>query len=412
MSAALPTIPGYDVQAEIGRGGMGVVYRVSRHTTGEVLALKMILCGRDATFQELARFRIEAEALACLDHPNIIHIRDVGVFAGCPFFALEFAERGSLGHYLRARRPDPRWSAELVRTLALAMQHAHGRGMLHRDLKPANVLLMADEMPKITDFGLVKFAAPLRAVSDACCTFNVSILDQELLRFAREFREQYAPLSGDSLSGLAEFIEASWKQCAERTGLLSDRTQSAAIAEFVEAIRRPPPVPVHSHPPNLDELTRDGSVMGSPQYMAPEQAAGELNRIGRHTDVYGLGAILYELFTGRPPFAATGWTELLNQVLATAPAPPRQFVPALDPRLEAICLRCLEKDIRQRYPTAAALAADLQRFLGDAPSAAEPSSASQTTQQRAHEPTRLEAPAVPSQPASTRSWWPFRRPAK
>jgi serine/threonine protein kinase len=410
MSAPLPHIPGYDVEAEIGRGGMGIVYRVRRQTTGQVLALKMILCGRDATFEELARFRIEAEALACLNHPNIIHIRDVGVFAGCPFFALEFAPNGSLARRLREQQPQPRWSAALVRTLALAMQHAHGRGMLHRDLKPANVLLMADDTPKITDFGLVKFAAPLRAVSDACCTLSVSVLDQELLRFAHEFRGQYAPLSVDPLSGLDEFIEATWKQCAERTGLLGDRTESA-IVEFVQAVRQPALV-TRAELPDLDELTRAGAVMGSPQYMAPEQAASELNRIGRHTDVYGLGAVLYELLTGRPPFQATGRMEVFRQVLATPPVPPRQIEPALDSRLEAICLRCLEKDVRRRYPTADALASELQQYLDNETSSAARSSASQATHRRADEPTRLETPATPSQRASTRSWWPFRRQTK
>ena len=117
----LPTIPGYDVQAELGRGGMGVVYRVRQQSTGTVLALKVILCDRDATFQELARFRIEAEALACLDHPNIVKIRDVGVFAGYPFLVLDFAERGSLKQVARGRPQPARWSAELVRTLAIAL---------------------------------------------------------------------------------------------------------------------------------------------------------------------------------------------------------------------------------------------------------------------------------------------------
>jgi serine/threonine protein kinase len=153
-----PGIPGYDVEAELGRGGMGVVYRARRHNDGAVLALKMILRGRGASFAELARFRIEAEALACLNHPNIVKIRDVGLYAGYPFIAIDFAERGSLKQAVPRGPQRPMWAAELVRTLALAMQHAHERGMLHRDLKPANVLLMSDGLPVITDFGLVKSA--------------------------------------------------------------------------------------------------------------------------------------------------------------------------------------------------------------------------------------------------------------
>jgi serine/threonine protein kinase len=123
---------------------MGVVYRARQRKTGAILALKMILRGRGATFPELARFRIEAEAMACLDHPNIIRIRDVGAFDGYPFLALDFAERGSLKDVAGGRQQPIRWSAELVCTLARAVQHAHDRGMLHRDLKPANILMMGD----------------------------------------------------------------------------------------------------------------------------------------------------------------------------------------------------------------------------------------------------------------------------
>src|SRR5262249_41189297 len=158
---------GYEVEAELGRGGMGVVYRVRRRATDSVLALKMILSGRGATFQELARFRVEAEAMACLNHPNIIKIRDVGVASGYPFFRLEFGAKGSLRPGIQGRPQPIRWSVELVRTLASAMQHAHGRGMLHRDLKPANILFLGDGTPKISDFGLVKFAAPIARVSEA-----------------------------------------------------------------------------------------------------------------------------------------------------------------------------------------------------------------------------------------------------
>jgi serine/threonine protein kinase len=148
MSRDLPDIPGYEVEGELGRGGMGVVYKVRQRTTGTVLALKMILCGQEATFQELARFRIEAEAMACLDHPNIIKIHDIGLSAGCPSIIMDFAELGSLKQFIAKQRPPARWSAEFVKTLALAMHHAHGRGMLHRDLKPVNVLLMGDGTPK------------------------------------------------------------------------------------------------------------------------------------------------------------------------------------------------------------------------------------------------------------------------
>jgi eukaryotic-like serine/threonine-protein kinase len=409
MSLNLPDIPGYDVEAELGRGGMGVVYRVRRQSTGSVLALKMILCGREATFQELARFRIEAEAMACLNHPNIIKIRDVGVFAGYPFFALDYAERGSLKQVAGGRPQPARWSAELVRVLAQAMQHAHGRGMLHRDLKPANVLVMADGAPKISDFGLVKFAAPISKVSEACCTFPVSVLDAELVRFARELGAQYKSLSDAAAAEEEELTRSAWQECATRTGALTDETRLQSVREFLHEARRQAKAP-----PCLDDLTRSGAVMGSPGYMAPEQASGDLGRIGPPTDVYALGGVLYELLTGRPPFAPKDFADVFRQVLSEPPCPPRRLEPSVPPELEVICLRCLEKDTRRRYPRASDLAEELTRFLeGGSPVGTGGSSAAGTQQAAIGEvqdapSTRSEgAVAAPDRPATTWSWWPF-----
>jgi serine/threonine protein kinase len=414
MSDNLPDIPGYEVESEIGRGGMGVVYRVRQRPGGALLALKMILGGRGATFQELARFRIEAEALACLDHPNIIEIRDVGLFAGYPFFALEFAERGSLRRVIERGPQPPRWSAELVRTLASAMQHAHERGMLHRDLKPANVLLMADGTPKVSDFGLVKFADPVRQVSELHCTFAaVSLLDQELSRFARELGAQYRSVADAAGVTEDEMTCRAWEQCAARTGLLGDCTRLQSVRAFLDEARRQSQAEATLC---LDNLTQAGAVLGTPTYMAPEQAAGDLRRIGPHTDVYALGGILYELLTGHPPFRAANVYELLVQVCTVRPAPPRRVGPAVSGDLEAVCMKCLEKSPDLRYPTAAALAEDLTRFLnGYSPNAAT------STPPAADGPPspggRQEAPVTPSgitgtsseQPAATRSWWPFGR---
>jgi serine/threonine protein kinase len=397
---------------------MGVVYRVRRQSTDTVLALKMILCGRDATFQELARFRIEAEALACLDHPNIIKIRDVGVCAGYPFFALDFAERGSLRQVTRGQPQPPRWSAELVRTLALALQHAHSRGMLHRDLKPANILVREDGTPKVSDFGLVKFAAPLSRVSASCCTLSVSVLDEELNRFARELQAQYQPLPGaDSASG-DEVIRVTWQQCAKRTGLLGEHPPTAAIGEFLSAAQQQARSPGSLVLPRLEDLTQSGSVLGSPQYMAPEQAAGDLRRIGRHTDVYALGGILYELLVGHPPFRSARRSELLSQVVSQPPPAPREFDPTIPPELEAVCLKCLEKDVGRRYATAAALAEDLQKFLAGC----EPGTEEQPLLRRTPDPALGNRQGIISSPAevraaleaepTTRSWWPFRRKSK
>lgn len=361
MNDNLPDIPGYEVQAEIGRGGMGIVYRACQRASGKLLAIKMILHGRGASLRDLARFRIEAEALACLDHPNIINIRDVGVYVGYPFIAIDYAERGSLKLAISGRPQEPRWAAELIRTLALALQHAHDRGMLHRDLKPSNVLLRKDGTPIVTDFGLVKFANPLRTVSEVYSTLSVSLLDTELARFARESDAQYRFRTDASADTEDELTRSFWDQCAARTGVLRDETRLLSIHEFLSTIRQQSNLAT----PILDGLTQAGSVLGSPSYMAPEQAASDLARIGPWTDVYGLGSILYELLTGQPPFRSESLPQLLVQVRSIAPVPPKQMISDVSGDLEAVCLKCLEKSPDARYPSARSLAEELSRFLID-----------------------------------------------
>lgn len=359
MTVAWPEVPGYDVQAEIGRGGMGVVYRVRRHSTGRVQALKMILHSQGASFADLARFRMEAEALAYLNHPNIINIRDIGWCAGHPYFVMDYAENGSLKQSIARGTRTPRWSAELVRTLAGAMQHAHERGMLHRDLKPANVLIMEDGRPVVTDFGLVKFATPMRTVSEVWATISVSVLDDELARFARELGGQYQTPADPSGFDEDDFTNAAWAQCAGRTGISDDGTKLRSVVGFLKAAKLPP----ETVATDLDDLTDTGAVMGSPNYMAPEQATGDLSRIGPRTDVYALGGILYELLAGRPPFRSDSIRNLLALASATPPTPPGQLAPGLSADLETVCLRCLEKSPDDRYESAAALVDDLFRFL-------------------------------------------------
>lgn len=367
MSDNLPDIPGYAVETELGRGGMGVVYRVRRQRDGAVLALKMILHARGASLAELVRFRIEAEALACLNHPNIVKIRDVGVHGGYPFIAIEFAAQGSLKEAIARGRQKPRSAAEIVHTVALAMQHAHERGMLHRDLKPANVLLMEDGTPKVSDFGLVKFAAPVRDVSEAYRTFQVNLLDLELARFARELEAQFSSVSDTTAASEDELTRSAWEECARRTGVFEDGTGLQSVRRFLSEAQQQ----TRQAGPELDGLTGSGAIMGSPNYMAPEQAQGDLSRIGPRTDVYALGGILYELLTGQPPFRAASLGELLARVCSpTPPRPPRELAPDLSADIEAICLKCLAKAPEGRYPSAAELAGDLSRFLdGYVPSA-------------------------------------------
>ncbi|QEL19610.1 serine/threonine-protein kinase [Limnoglobus roseus] len=280
---AVPAVDGYDVLGVVGNGGMGIVYRANHRRLGRVVALKMILAGDTADRQQLARFQDEARAVAALQHPNIVQVYEAGEAAGRPFLVLEFVSGGSLADHLGGTPIDPRRAAELSRTLAQAVQHAHDRGIVHRDLKPGNVLLDPDGTPKVTDFGLAK-----------------------------------------------------------RLGDDSART-------------------------------RTGTAIGSPSYMPPEQAAGD-RTVGPAADVYSLGAILYELLTGRPPFRGQTVLETIRLVSEHPPAPPSALQPGVPKDLEVVCLKCLEKQPDDRYPSAAALAADLDRYLAGEPIHARPPS--------------------------------------
>jgi WD40 repeat protein len=286
--AEYPAIPNYEILGELGRGGMGVVYKARQTALKRLVALKMILSGDLASPQELARFRREAEAVARLQHPNIVQVYEVGewragdVSPPIPFFSLEFVNGGTLATKLRESLPAPKQAAALVEQLARAMHAVHRCSVVHRDLKPANVLMTADGTPKITDFGLAK---------------------------------------------------------------------------------------------KLDEdagQTHSGAVMGTPSYMAPEQASGGTARATPQADVYALGAILYECLTGRPPFRAATVAQTLRQVVEQEPVPPRFLNAAVPHDLETICLKSLRKEAPKRYATAEALADDLRRWLHGEPIQARP----------------------------------------
>jgi WD40 repeat protein len=278
----LPDVPGYEVLGELGRGGMGVVYRARQKALNRVVALKMILSGAHAGPEERQRFLREAEAVARLQHPNIVQIHEVGEADGHPFFSLEFCPGGSLAARLNGTPLPPAQAAPLAEALARAVQAAHDAGVVHRDLKPANVLLMADGTPKVTDFGLAK------------------------------------KLDGEA------------------------------------------------------GQTASGAILGTPSYMAPEQAAGESGKVGPPADVYALGAVLYESLTGRPPFKAATPVDTLLQVISQEPVPPGRLVARLPRDLETICLKCLHKEPHKRYASALALAGDLRRFREGRPITARP----------------------------------------
>ncbi|MCE9529898.1 MAG: serine/threonine-protein kinase, partial [Planctomycetes bacterium] len=291
--ASKQTYPGYEIISILGEGGMGRVYKARQIALNRTVALKVIRQSSGA-IDILARFKLEGEALAGIQHANIVQIFQVGDFGNEPFLALEYVDGGSLQGRLKGEPQPFKASADLIAVLSRAMHVAHQKGIVHRDLKPANILLGSTDasaanptefgFPKITDFGLAK-------------------------RF-----------------------------------------------ELEEA----------------QSQTQSGDILGTPAYMAPEQAAGNSRNISPRTDIFALGTILYELLTGKPPFRGATALETIKQVLELDPVAPKQLRPDVPRDLETICLKCLEKEPRKRYDSAADLADDLKRFLANEPIIARP----------------------------------------
>lgn len=286
----------YELLEEVGRGGMGVVYRARQKSLNRTVALKMVLKGELASAADLARFRAEAESAGRLEHPNIVPVHEVGAHDGQAYFSMKYVEGTTLAARVAEGPLPPREAARLMVAIARGVHHAHQQGILHRDLKPSNVLLgRADAGLKVAD-GKDQSAIPM--ISDF---------------------------------GLAKRVEGG------------------------------------------ANLTRSGAILGTPSYMSPEQAAGSRGTIGPASDIYSLGAVLYELLTGRPPFQAASAVDTLMLVLEQEPVPPRRLNPSVDRELEMICLKCLQKPADLRYPTAGALADDLQAFLNGERVSARPS---------------------------------------
>jgi eukaryotic-like serine/threonine-protein kinase len=271
----------YQILEEIGRGGMGVIYRARQRHSGRIVALKRVLTYHADSHETLARFRREAEAATSLDHPNILPVYEVSETEdGLPFFSMKFAIGGSLRTGASGLRSEPRECVRLIAKIARAIEYAHTQGILHRDLQPGNILLDARGEPLVSDFGLAKW------------------LDEE------------------------------------------------------------------------SDLTRTLTTFGTPGYIAPEQAEGA--HFSSAADIYSLGAILFNLLAGRPPFIGANALSVIQQAAAT-PAPRlRSFVPSSGRDLETIVARCLERDPKARYESAAALAEDLERWLEGRPIIARP----------------------------------------
>jgi len=267
----------YEILREIGRGGMGKVYRARQISLDRIVALKVISAGEITASNLVDRFRIEAEAAASLDHPNIVSIYEVGEQDGWNFFSMRLVEGQTLSQALERGPLEFKPAAQVLAKVSRAIQHAHERGVLHRDLKPGNVLLDAAGEPHVADFGLAKF------------------------------------------------------------------TQRES------------------------DLTLTHTALGTPAYMSPEQAAGRVKEVTTASDVYGLGAVLFEMLTGKAPFAGESAMAIARQVVDDEPPLPSSINRAVPRDLTIICLKCLEKEPARRYPTAAALADDLERWLRHEP---------------------------------------------
>jgi hypothetical protein len=295
-------VPGYEILGELGRGGMGVVYKARDRALNRLVALKLVLAGRHASAEARARLRAEAEAAARVPHPHVVPVYSSGEHDGCPYFVCEYVAGGSLAKRVGVQPQPPRDAARLVMLLARAVHAAHQKGIVHRDLKPGNVLLgpPADEPALNSAYGLPRVA---------------------------DF-------------GLARYLDG----------------------------------------PGND--TASYALLGTAEYMAPEQAAGQARSVGPAADVYALGAILYALLTGRPPFRGETPLATLEQVRSAPVPPPSALRPDLPAELEAICLRCLAKAPAERYPTAQTLAEDLHRFLGSEALALPPAVAARQPRRR------------------------------
>jgi serine/threonine protein kinase/formylglycine-generating enzyme required for sulfatase activity len=305
----------YELLQELGRGGMGVVYKARDLRLKRLVALKMIRAGVSASGQDVQRFLSEARAAARLDHPHIVPLFEIGAADGLPYFVMALVDGGSLQQRVAAGPLPAEAAAALLRPIAEAVHHAHEHGVIHRDLKPHNILLSHESQAtgSVTTVANLPFAATAPGSTGSATATRMAAL----------------PVPKVTDFGLAYIA-------------------------------------------GQEGMTATGEVLGTPGYMPPEQASGRVREVGALADVYSLGAVLYCMLTGRPPFQAATAIETLWQVQNQEPVPPRRLNSAVPRDLQTICLKCLEKNPARRYASPAALAGDLGRFLAGEPILARP----------------------------------------
>ncbi|MCY3017971.1 MAG: protein kinase [Planctomycetota bacterium] len=306
------TIGPYTLLRLLGRGGMGAVWEAHDTRLNRRVAVKVMVAGEDASANETERFKREAQNSAKLRHPNIVPVHDFGVERGRHYLVMDLVDGVMLGDALRQRQFTYREKAQLLEKVARAVQYAHEQGVIHRDLKPSNVML-EQKGGGISSFTAAEGTPPPASPQSAIA--NPQPLEPLVMDF----------------------------------GLAKDITQDSS-------------------------LSQSGQVMGTPAYMSPEQAEGRTREVGPCSDVYSLGAILYEMLTGRPPFTGENVMQVLRATLTDDPVPPRQIAPGVPRDLETICLKCLHKRPERRYASAAALADDLKAWLNGEPISARPAS--------------------------------------